>query len=242
MPKTLVCIRHGTALHNAYLQTLKQEKGDEEGPISWDRWLMTEDPIAEGWAFPSGDTPLTETGMAEGQALGQRLLGGEELTDGETQFTVWDLDLIIVSPLRRALQTCNAIFGTEPLINRRTGERIPIVARALTTESPQGSHLCNKRGTSRSEAAAAYPHIDFTELAEEDVVWQEAFRATEGKGENSEMIQARADEFVATLRSAPEEKVAIVSHSGLLTAILYGAGNDGVGGSLKHCDPYVIQR
>jgi len=82
----------------------------------------------------------------------------------------------------------------------------------------------------------------FTELAEEDVVWQEAFRATEGKGENSEMIQARADEFVATLRSAPEEKVAIVSHSGLLTAILYGAGNDGVGGSLKHCDPYVIQR
>ena len=47
------------------------------------------------------DTALVEEGKAEAKALGQ---------DIKNRIPV-DLDMIVVSPLRRTLQTCDAIFG-----------------------------------------------------------------------------------------------------------------------------------
>lgn len=241
--KTLVVIRHGTSVHNEYLQTLREQLGESAGTAAWDHWLRTENHQEAGFAYPPQDTALVATGVTEAKQLGERLRSGEVFTDsaGVPHGSLCDLDLILVSPLLRTLETCTHVFGTEPLVNRSTKQRIPIVALDSVVEAPQGGHICNRRNASREERQEAFPHVDFSLVADLDTQWSAVHAQTSGTGESAAMLQDRVQVALNIIRQRPEANIAIVSHSCFLSALLYGPDRDSVGGGLKHCSPYVVK-
>jgi len=164
--KCMLLIRHGTAVHNEYLLKLKKDKPETANKL-WEEWLSQQDAISMGFPISSTNTPLTQKGVDEATALGRKLFeDGESFKDasGNQYGTVWDLDLIIVSPLLRTLQTCTKIFGAKPLINRNTKRKIDIVALEIVKEFPQGRHYANKIDVSVDELKRQFSHIDFKSL------------------------------------------------------------------------------
>ena len=104
------------------------------------------------------DTPLTAEGVKQSQLL------------GESYFTLGNnnIDLIIVSPLLRTLQTATNIFCK----NLEDVPPCPMIALDCVMEYPQGLDKCNHR-KSILELKYCFPKIDFSKIEyDEDPVWR----------------------------------------------------------------------
>jgi broad specificity phosphatase PhoE len=115
------------------------------------------------------------------------------------------IDLVIVSPLSRTIQTALVAIpeGPKIIVDERIRER-------------NGKHPCDKRRPV-AELKADFPMIDFSSLkAEEDDTWTPA-------REPWEKLVARAGDFCRALHERPEESVAIVTHNDFLQALLLEA-------------------
>lgn len=152
---------------------------------------------AEGRAIL--DPALTATGRAQAVAL------AEDLAQPQKQF-----DIVVTSPLTRALETAAAIYATQ--------ESARVVVTALHTENgipvpgdPVAGNPC-QRGAAADDLAARYASPDWDFSAVRDPrAW-----ATDGAGWFSPL---RADDriplFRAFLGSLPPDKdVLVVGHSG----------------------------
>ncbi|KAK8649075.1 hypothetical protein V6N13_129811 [Hibiscus sabdariffa] len=148
------------------------------------------------------------------------------------------IELVIVSPLLRTLQTAVGVFGGEgykdginvpPLMVENAGESNrpaisssdcpPFVAVELCREH-LGVHPCDRR-KSISEYRPLFPAIDFSLIdSDEDNLWEANYR------EKDEEIATRGKKFLNWLWTREEREIAVVTHSGFLYHTLSAFGND----------------
>jgi broad specificity phosphatase PhoE len=116
------------------------------------------------------DSPLSEVGIEQARALNSKLRGLNDNTHGcfnafedpltnitNTNF-LGDLDLVVVSPLTRALQTIELSLYDHILNENENGHHIPIVAVAAAAER---LYLVSDVWKARSELMSNYPFVDF---------------------------------------------------------------------------------
>ena len=160
----------------------------------------------------SYDAPLTNHGHVESIELGYN----------------WDkkhdIELVLVSPLTRTLETCMNIFGDT---------NIPIECHEFLREYPIGEDTCNKR-SSLTEIKGKYPKIDFHLSMDDDLLWKENYRETIPE------LEIRIQIMINYIRSRKETNIAIVGHSSFLgqfkdNHIGYKENGDE---EIKHCHPY----
>ncbi|KAK8678025.1 hypothetical protein V6N13_143542 [Hibiscus sabdariffa] len=148
------------------------------------------------------------------------------------------VDLVIVSPLLRTMQTAVGVFGGEeckdgidvpPLMVANAGESDhpeisslncpPFVAVELCREH-LGVHPCDRR-RSISDYRSLFPAIDFSPIENDnDVLWVADTR------ERNEDVAARGMKFLNWLWTRKEKEIAIVTHSGFLYHTLSVFGRD----------------
>ncbi|XP_047327637.1 phosphoglycerate mutase-like protein [Impatiens glandulifera] len=156
------------------------------------------------------------------------------------------VELVIVSPLTRTMQTAVGVFGggggggdyaaggNVPLMVENGGDSNrcavsslncpPFLAVELCREH-LGVHPCDRR-RSITEYKPVFPAIDFSEIENDgDIWWKPDIR------EKDEEIAARGMEFLKWLWGRKEKEIAVVTHSGFLVNTLSAFGND--------CHPYV---
>ena len=133
------------------------------------------------------DSPLTSEGHQQALSLSQTI--HEK-----------NIDLVLVSPLTRALQTAHGIFK---------GTDIPIRCLECLREYPIGEDTCNQR-SDISLLKVRFPKIDFSKIEiDEDILWTRT-------RETRENLQKRVDEAKCYIKPLPETKIAIVSHNGFI--------------------------
>ena len=132
-----------------------------------------------------------------------------------------EMDLVIVSPLSRTLETATQIFK---------GKNVQIIALDCLIEFPQHQHLCNKR-ISKETLKEKYPHVNFDRIAN-DLYWDSE------KEESYETLKERVSFSKQWISMRNEYKIAIVSHSSYLSEFM----NEKIdyNEQLKHCYPYEL--
>ena len=164
------------------------------------------------------DTKLTDLGMQQSIDLGN----------------TWDnkknIELIVVSPLSRTLQTCSNIFKDT---------NCKIIALDCIKEYPQGKHTCNKR-INKKELIQKYPNIDFNYLdSEEDEMWRE------GRIETMDELLQRINDFYDWIKINANDynNIAMVGHNGIISIMKDQKFNYQENGDdeLKHCHPYKLE-
>jgi broad specificity phosphatase PhoE len=136
------------------------------------------------------DAPLTELGQRQAQALAQEIAPLREI------------ELVVVSPLTRAIQTTLAAFDGHPA---------PRLVEALHRE-----HLdswCDI-GQPPAALARAFPMLDFGHL--DDPWWHAVDGAEPYVQEPFETFDSRVAAFADWLRARPEGCVAVVGHGTFL--------------------------
>ena len=135
------------------------------------------------------DAPLSETGHAQVRAA-------------RTKLRDFPAELVITSPLTRALQTATGLFADHP-------SRPPIVVSALHRERVENS--CDV-GKSPAMLATDFPSLTLAHLAD---VWWHAEGEPDARGicvEPIESVASRVEAFKAFLASRPERFIAVVGH------------------------------
>jgi len=158
------------------------------------------------------DSPLTQEGHLQSIELGQSWEMKKEI------------ELVLVSPLTRTLETCMNIFGDT---------EIPIISHEFLREYPIGEDTCNKR-SSLTLLKNRFPNIEFQLDVDQDTLWKEDYR------ENMIELEQRLEKMITYLQSRPEKNIAIVGHSSFFgqfkdNHIGYQENGDE---ELKHCWPY----
>ena len=158
------------------------------------------------------DAPLTNKGHLQSIELGQSWQKKSEI------------ELVLVSPLTRTLDTAMNIFGDTD---------IPMVSEEFLREYPIGEDTCNKR-SSLTLLKNKYPRIDFNLISDQDTLWTSEYRET------IDELEQRLDKMVKYLQNRKEKNIAIVGHSSYFgqfkdNHIGYKENGDE---DLKHCYPY----
>lgn len=157
------------------------------------------------------DTPLVAKGRNEAIEL------------GNTWNNIDKVELVIVSPLLRTLQTATNIFCKK---------NVPMIALDCIMEFPQGLDMCNYRKTI-IEYKPCYPNVDFSLITD-----TESKNWNHDREETKEELNSRIEEMKDFIKSRPEKHIAIVSHSSYLGYYLHKKIGD-ENNELKHCYPYI---
>ncbi|CAL0307789.1 unnamed protein product [Lupinus luteus] len=148
------------------------------------------------------------------------------------------VELVIVSPLLRTMQTAVGVFGGEAYKNGTNGRPLmmenvgqsnhpavsnlncpPFIAVELCREQT-GVHPCDKRRTI-SEYRNMFPGIGFQLIeSDEDMLWIPDVR------EKTEDVAARGLKFLEWLWTRKEKEIAVVTHSSFLFNTLRTFGHD----------------
>jgi broad specificity phosphatase PhoE len=126
-------------------------------------------------------------------------LGLEQVALARKQLADRSYDVVIASPLTRAIQTAHGIFG----------DRLPIEISALHREWQMSS--CDI-GRAVTELKADFPHLDFSGLA--DPFWRhDAPACALGfPQETTQHLSERVAAFTAMIEARPERRIAVVGH------------------------------
>jgi broad specificity phosphatase PhoE len=197
--KVIHFIRHGQGFHNLMADTAKINN------VSWTNFVSSKNnPYMMSELL---DCPLTDIGRQ--QAI--------SLRDNQVQQFHCDMtspELILVSPCCRTLQTASIALQTciQPNNSSNTMQGVQSIAHELLREET-GIHICDKR-RSKTQISYEFPFIDFSLLEHEyDPLFSNDRRETKME------VAERIYRFMQWLSIRPEQKIAIVSHSGwLLTA------------------------
>ncbi|XP_058758271.1 phosphoglycerate mutase-like protein isoform X1 [Vicia villosa] len=147
------------------------------------------------------------------------------------------IELVVVSPLLRTMQTAVGVFGGEaypdgisepPLMVENVGHSDhhavsslncpPFLAVELCREQ-MGLHPCDKRRTV-SEYRHMFPGIDFSLIETDEDTWWKPER------EKKEEVTGRGLKFLEWLCTRKEKEIAVVTHSSFLFNTLSAFGND----------------
>ena len=146
---------------------------------------------------------------------------------GETWDEINNIELVIVSPLKRTLETAVNIFE---------GIDVPIIALEICREFPMGLHTCNKR-SNKEELELLYPRVNFDDIiSNKDDLWND-------KEEESKIsLNSRIILVKEYIKNRPEKNIAFVNHAAFIgqmkdNHIKYLDNGEE---ELKHCFPYKI--
>ena len=137
------------------------------------------------------------------------------------------IELVIVSPLKRTLETANYIFKNH---------NIQIIALEMCREYPMTLQTCNKR-SNKEELELLYPNIDFSDLkTNKDNFWNNK------EEETIQSLNQRIENFKLFIKNRKENHIALINHSSFIgqmkdNNIKYLDKGDE---ELKHCFPYKI--
>mmetsp|Transcript_61616 Transcript_61616/g.201104 ORF Transcript_61616/g.201104 Transcript_61616/m.201104 type:complete len:297 (-) Transcript_61616:49-939(-) len=186
--KRVSFIRHGEGYHNVAQREWK-EAGKPGEPYTTDT-----DP-----EYRYLDPELTARGTDQARALQDRATA------------LSDVEVIIVSPMRRATQT--ALIGFE----RAVAKGVPVLAHELCHETG-GKHTCDKR-KSVTDLKAEFPQVDYSQgvESEEDPYWDAEVRETR------ESLAERGAKFVCWLLARPERHIVVAAHSAMLMTLFNAA-------------------
>jgi len=199
--------RHGQGLHNEIYKQWTERTGE---PLDLAETDPEKNPLLLDHVI---DAPLTQKGRdqcAEQRSAASKLQG---------------VELVIVSPLVRALQTAHITF--EDHLPHNSPENAKWIAHDGIREE-LGTLLCNKRRP-LSETELEFPQVDYSHLpfgnGEEDVVWNNHVQVTSDdngipKRETTEDMSHRAYDFLVNfLHQRQEKEIAVVGHSAWLLAM-----------------------
>lgn len=142
-------------------------------------------------------------------------LGERQVAEARQRLAQYDYDIVLASPLTRAIQTAEGIFGG----------RIPIEITPLHREWQMSS--CDI-GRSTAELVAEFPHLDFGGLA--DPWWLHEGPPCElgFPQESEEHLRERLAAFKAMILERPEQRLAVVGHGDFFSRL--------VGRHLENCE------
>ena len=136
-----------------------------------------------------------------------------------------NIDLVIVSPLTRCLQTATHIFK---------GCDVPMIACENAREFPMGQQYSNKR-SQKSILMKDFPHVNFDDLqTEEDTLWDP------DNYESLYNLSKRVGNVKKLLESRSEKNIVLVAHSTFLMKLLFNTVDEDESKELKHCHPYIF--
>ena len=191
----------------------------------------------EGWhniGLANHDAQLTPKGWQQAHSLGLHMQKYE---------ITRSVQLVVVSPLMRALETAAGVFGapsssttSKELLMKAQSEIPEVRAPHPAVMQPSGltclaNELCRERlGPSScdsrrkcSEAAASFPGIDFSLIDNDaDIHWHP------GNVEPEEAVVLRGRQFLQWLMSLPQSNIAVVTHSAFLWFTLSGFGSENI--------------
>lgn len=190
-------IRHGQAFHN-FLADMYIERG-----LKWKQFDVNSDnPYTKPELL---DAPLTEKGRAQASLLHHHYVASLSSPP----------ELVISSPLCRALSTCSIAFQSVSPASNNTNNDIQWLCHELVREE-NGAHICDRRRTTR-EQMRDFPMFDFSLLeTEEDVLFNENRRETKME------VAERAYTFLEWMALRQESHIGLVSHSGWLMTVFNG--------------------
>lgn len=155
------------------------------------------------------DTNLVTEGINQAKELGNHINKLPELDD---------LELIIVSPLKRTLETCQYIFKNT---------NIPIIALEEIREFPCGIHTCNKRHNITVKKNE-FKNINFDYIQDnDDILWKS------DRYETIIELDLRSKKFKDFLKTRKEKKIMVISHCCFLSYFMYNNIKH-----LNHCEIY----
>lgn len=154
------------------------------------------------------DTKLVSEGISEAINL------------SKTWDNIYDIELVVVSPLSRTLKTAQLIFKEH---------NVPIMVLEDLIEHPQHKEICNKR-EKKNTLQLNYPNFDFSNI-QESAIWNDE------KEETHNDLKKRCLNIKKWLSNRSETKICIVSHSSFLQMFITDDIKDSIYG-MKHCYPY----
>jgi glucosyl-3-phosphoglycerate phosphatase len=128
--------------------------------------------------------------------------GHEQVRQARAAFDNVAVELVITSPLTRALQTASGLFSSHP-------HAPPIVVSALLRERMESS--CDV-GRSAAQLACEFPGLDLAHLGES---WWHVDGVPDARGiclEPITGVEARVAQFRRILVARPERAIAVVGH------------------------------
>jgi broad specificity phosphatase PhoE len=143
------------------------------------------------------DARLDDTGRGQAGSLGDRIR--------EAGMVV---DVVLVSPLTRTLETATLMFADR---------KLPFVAVEMCREA-HGGHPCDQRRPV-SVIRKEFPHVDFSGVGTDEDTWHNPERR-----ETVREVSIRCDKFLAMLRARPERNIVVVSHGVFLETLLNRCG------------------
>lgn len=182
--KFMTLLRHGQASHNVNAEAMRAKGCTFEQFIA----QMKKDDVF--------DAPLTQ--------IGQRQAATAATSFART-LCAQKIELVVSSPLTRAIATADAVLPASVAQTRRRVVREEFRERC-------GMLLCGKRRTV-SALAAAHPGWDLSQIAEEDQLWTETI-------EKTDVTCGRAYAGLLWLWEQPERHVCVVGHGGIFDSLL----------------------
>ena len=198
--KRIIAIRHSTTECNEALASAPWGSASFKDPLLW-------------------DTKLSPTGIS-------RALGVHERLKQKKICDLRNVEVVLSSPLSRALHTADILFGGAESEILPLG--VPKVAVPLLRER---LYLSSDVGKPRSELERLFPKWKFDHLPHDDNPWwytrphsvvEKEWRPP-GEypipGEPEQEFHARIGELKDFIRQRPEESICIVAHWGLLRGL-----------------------
>lgn len=195
-------VRHGQAEHNVLFESGRKEQG---------RKLL--------------DPSLTALGVEQAKDVAKQPIMMKLLEEKLQDQSL----LLVVSPLRRTLQTALNAFGSWIKTEAKNGKLIKFICNADIQETGEINCDCGSPlSTIRSEFEKEHPFIDFSELAED---WHLKVGEYRDQGP---LLTKRFNRFTRWLMDQPEETIVVVAHHNIFLANL--------GISFKNCEvrEYVV--
>ncbi|CAG9466043.1 unnamed protein product [Pedinophyceae sp. YPF-701] len=229
VPQVIHLVRHGQGFHN-----LAAERADtpeaKEAAYCMDAYF---------------DAHLTELGWRQALGLRKHL---------EEQHVRKGVELVVASPLTRALETATGAFGGAPLTDVAP-EQGEVLMRGYAAEpdktadcpgysaagAPEfvvhewvreetGLHPCDGRRPIRVQKER-WPGVREWIVASDEDTWYK-----EHERETREQCMARMQTFCEWLASRPERRIAVVAHAGALAGLMSHLVLRGVNGVQAHAE------
>lgn len=210
--KVIYFVRHAEALHNvkereAINREIAAGEMDKERHDLARRAALQEDPSLK-------DAPLSEDGTRQARSSGKKL---EALFKSSPPMSANRRnrktasaapfrrpDIVLVSPLRRALMTATALFNHSD----DKGNDPPMFLAIEALREKRTGLACDER-SNVEELKVEFPHVDFSDV--------ERGLPIVPIGEDNEAVRARVAEFLDhRLSAVPGKYIALVSHKGWL--------------------------
>lgn len=150
------------------------------------------------WAANPADPMLWDARLSE--------LGEAQVRQARASIAEHPVELVLVSPLTRALQTALGLFDGHP--SAPAMEVVPLLRERV-------ENSCDV-GRSPAALAAEFPALSFAHLPQ---VWWHAEGEADERGVHVEpdaVVQARAAAFRIALLARPERVIAVVGHGTFL--------------------------